>query len=312
MLTVLWAASAEIWPKWQEPLTRALDGIARIEHPGADGSVAAPEAIDAIIYAPGGPVRDFAPFTKARLVQSLWAGVEGIVGAPGLTQPLARMVDPGLTEGMVEYCLGWVMRLHLRMDVYAQDGVWRNAITPPLARERKVTVLGTGALGGAVARQLAAVGFDVAGWSASGRPVEGVRVLPAGESGLTDALSRAAILVTLLPDTPGTAGLIDANRLALLPDGASIINPGRGTLIDDAALIAALDTRRLRRAVLDVFRTEPLPPDHPFWRHPGVTVTPHIAAETRPESAARAVADNLARIAAGEAPLHLVDRARGY
>ena len=172
-------------------------------------------------------------------------------------------------------------------------------------------MLGTGALGGAVARQLAAVGFDVAGWSASGRPVEGVRVL-GGAATLPEALARAEILVTLLPATPGTEGLLDAPALARMPKGAAVVNPGRGSLIDEAALIAALDSGHLGHAVLDVFRAEPLPPQHPFWRHPRVTVTPHIAADTRPGSAAKVVAANLRRLAAGEAPLYLVDRSRGY
>ena len=119
-------------------------------------------------------------------------------------------------------------------------------------------------------------------------------------------------LVLLLPDTAATRGLVNARTLALLPRGAAVINPGRGTLIDDAALLAALDAGHLDRAVLDVFGTEPLPPDHPFWAHPRVVVTPHIASETRVESAATVVAENLRRVMRGEAPLHLVDRTKGY
>ena len=131
MLTVLWGAGERLWPEWQAPLEHELSGLARIVHKPKD-----PAAVDVILYAPGSPLTDFAPFVNARLVQSLWAGVERIVPNPTLTQPLARMVDPGLTQGMVEYCLGWVMRLHLGMDRYAQDGVWRNALIPPLAAER--------------------------------------------------------------------------------------------------------------------------------------------------------------------------------
>ncbi|MDO5529193.1 MAG: NAD(P)-dependent oxidoreductase, partial [Paracoccus sp. (in: a-proteobacteria)] len=157
---------------------------------------------------------------------------------------------------------------------------------------------------------LAGLGFDVCGWSASGRGPEGMRVYAGPD--LEPALSRADILVTLLPDTAETRGLLNAKRLAMLPRGAAIINPGRGTLIDDEALLAALDEGRVSRAALDVFHTEPLPPNHPFWHHERIHVTPHIAAATRPETAALLVAENLRRAASGREPLYLVDRARGY
>lgn len=303
-MKALFAAPESSWPAWQGPLLSECEGVAEVV------LAADPAEVDAIIYAPGGGLRDFTPFVRARLVQSLWAGVESIVTNPTLTQPLARMVDPGLALGMRDYCLGWALRLHLGMDAYAQDGVWRNEITPPLTRARRVTVLGMGELGRFVAQGLKAAGFDVAGWSASGRPVEGVAVFSGPD--LDKALARADLLICLLPDTPATRDLLDAARLALLPKGAAIINPGRGTLIVEAALLAALDAGALSHAVLDVFRTEPLPPGHPFWAHPGVTVTPHIAAETRPETAALLVGENLRRLRDGRPILHLVDRAAGY
>ena len=133
-----------------------------------------------------------------------------------------------------------------------------------------------------------------------------------GDDGLQAALAEAQIVVLLLPRTPKTENILDARRLAMLPMGAVILNPGRGALIDDAALIAALDSGRVRHATLDVFRIEPVPQDHAFWRHPKVTVTPHIAADTRPESASSVIAENIRRGEAGEPFLHLVDRARGY
>lgn len=302
-MKVLFAAPAAMWPDWAPALRAACPEMELTR----DGD---PTSFDAIIYAPGGEIEDLSPYRNARLVQSLWAGVERIVTNPTLTQPLARMVDPGLAQGMAEYCTGWVLRAHLGMDRYAQDGVWRNGQVPPLAHEREVVILGMGELGRAVAAMLAPIGFRLTGYSASGRPVGGVEVL-AGDR-LDQALQRAEVLISLLPDTPGTRGLLNADRLAPLPEGAWLINPGRGTLIDDAALLAALDRGPLAHAVLDVFHHEPLPAGHPFWTHPGVTVTPHIAAETRPETAAPVVAANLRRAMSGQPVHHLVDRAKGY
>lgn len=302
-MKIRFSASHEAWDKWA-PVLRAALPEAELARDGD------PASFDAMIYAPGGDVTDFAPYCNVRLVQSLWAGVERIVTNDTLTQPLARMVDPGLEQGMAEYCTGWTMRAHLGMDRYMQDGVWRNDLSPPLATGRQVTILGMGELGRAVARMLRGIGFGVTGVSASGRPVEGVAVHPLAD--LDRVLEQASILICLLPDTSGTRNLLDAYRLALLPNGAWIINPGRGTLIDDDALLEALDGGRLDHAVLDVLRTEPLPPDHPFWAHPAVTVTPHIAAETRPASAALVAAENLRRAMSGRPILHLVDRAKGY
>ena len=274
---------------------------------------AGPWTFDYLIHQPGGPVADFTPFTRLKAVLSLWAGVEGIVGNPTLAVPLCRMVDPGLTRGMVEWVAAHVLRYHLGTDahVLGQDGVWRHGVVPPLAAERTVAVLGLGELGRAVAVTLHGLGFDVVGWSRRASELAGVRTY-AGEDGLAAALAGAEILVTLLPATPDTEGLIDARRLAMLPEGARLINPGRGGLIDDAALLAALDRGHLAHATLDVFREEPLPAPHPFWAHPRITVTPHVAAETRPETAAETVAENVRRGEAGLPFRYVVDRAAGY
>lgn len=304
MLTVLFAAPS-LWPEYQEPLPRAL------AEAGIDARLvtkAAPEAVDYIVYAPSSPLQDFTPYRRAKAVLNLWAGVERIVGNPTLTQPLCRMVDPGLTEGMVEWVTGHTLRHHLGMDrhIVNPGHVWDPAC-PPLARERGVTILGMGALGAACAAALRALNFPVTGWSRTAKPG-----CLHGEEGLREALARAEILVTLLPKTPETENLLNGRTLAMLPRGAVILNPGRGALIDDAALIAALDAGQVGHATLDVFRIEPLPQDHPFWSHPGVTVTPHIAADTRASTAAHVIAENIRRGEAGEPFLHLVDRTRGY
>jgi glyoxylate/hydroxypyruvate reductase A len=306
---VLFAARSEAWDAWQAPLAAAL------AEAGVTARVvteAAPETVDYILHAPSGGLADFTPFTRLKAVFSLWAGVEDVVGNPTLRVPLARMVDPGLRQGMVEWVTGHVLRHHLGLDTDIRPAgqVWRPRV-PPLARDRRVGVLGLGELGSACAAALAALGFDVAGWSRRPKDLPGIAT-HAGDAGLDAVLARSEILVLLVPRTPETEGLMDAGRLARLPQGAVVLNPGRGALVDDAALLAALDAGRVAHATLDTFRVEPLPPEHPFWTHPAVTVTPHIAAATRPASAARVVAANLARAVAGQPLLHIVDRRAGY
>lgn len=308
-LKVLFAARDGLWDDYRDGLLAAF-----AEH-DLDVDLARshdPTDVDYIIYAPHKGLTDFTPFSNCKAVLSLWAGVERIVTNQTLTQPLAKMVNPDLTQGMLEYVSGHALRYHLGMDrhIADQDGVWA-PVVPPLARDRRVTVLGLGTLGAACAQALATIGFAVTGWSRSAKNVSGVRCL-SGEAELNAALTDAEIVVLLLPDTPDTTDILNAKTLALLASGAFIINPGRGPLIDDAALLAALDAGQVAHATLDVFRVEPLPQDHPYWAHPRVTVTPHIAAETRPQTAAIEVAKSISQVEKG-LPLHnLVDRSSGY
>lgn len=306
---ILFAAHPSRWSIYEQPLRAALDAVGLHYHLAEQ---IAPDQVDYIVYSPNSPLQDFAPFTRAKLVQNIWAGVEKMVGNETLHIPLARMVDPGLTTGMVEWVVGHTLRYHLGMDrhIVNPDHDWLPH-TPPLASERCVAVLGLGALGQAVAAQLVNLGFDVVGWSRRQKSLEGVRCR-AGQDGLQDTLREAEIVITLLPDTPATENTLNAQTLALLPAGSFVINPGRGPLIDDDALLEALDHGQLAGATLDVFRIEPLPEGHPFWNHPRVTVTPHIAAETRPNTASQMIAENIRRGEAGEPFLHLVDRETGY
>lgn len=308
-MPVVLLASDALAAEFEEPLAAVLADLGIVARLLRQAD---PAEVDYIIYAPSSPLQDFALFTRAKAVLSVWAGVERIVGNPSLTQPLCRMVEDGLTEGMVEYVTGHVLRHHLGMDRHIVNPahLW-HPVCPPLARERVVAMLGMGELGTACARALMGLNFQVVGWSRTEKSVPGMRCL-AGEAGLQQALRLADFVVTLLPKTPETEGLLDARRLAWLKRGAVILNPGRGALIDDDALLAALDEGRISHATLDVFRIEPLPPEHPFWRHPNVTVTPHVAADTRADGAARVLAENIRRGEAGEAFLHLVDRALGY
>lgn len=309
MTRVLFAALPFRWPQY-EPHLRAAFAEAGLD---VDlGQEFAPETVDYIVYAPNSDVQDFTPFTRLKAVLNLWAGVEDVVHNPTLRVPLARMVDEGLTDGMVEWVTGHVLRHHLGIDrnLASQNGSWEKHV-PPLARERRVGVLGLGELGSACARALAGLKFEVLGWSRREKSIPGVTCLY-GEEGLREVLARSEILVLLLPLTPATENMIGAKELGALPGGAVLLNPGRGGLIDDGALIAALDSGRLAHATLDTFRTEPLPREHPFWAHPKVTVTPHVASDTRPPTAARVIAENIRRGEAGEPFLHLVDRAAGY
>jgi glyoxylate/hydroxypyruvate reductase A len=307
--TLLFAARAEAWEAWEAPLAEALAEAGLAARLLTE---AAPDTVDYILHAPSGGLADFTPYTRLKAVFSLWAGVEDVVGNPTLRVPLARMVDPGLRQGMVEWVTGHVLRHHLGIDtdIRRTGPDWRPRV-PPLAHERRVGVLGLGELGSACARALAGIGFDVAGWSRRPKDLPGITTHH-GDAGLDAVLARSGIVVLLLPRTPGTEGILNPRTIALLPRGAIILNPGRGALVDDAALLAALDSGHVAHATLDTFRVEPLPADHPFWTHLSVTVTPHIAAATRPATAARVVAANLARAEAGQPLLHLVDRTAGY
>lgn len=308
MPNILFAALTEAWEDYETHLRTALDAQ------GLDYTLATdlpPEEVDYIIYAPNSTVQDFSPFTRLKAVMNLWAGVERVVKNDTLTVPLTRMVDDeGLTQGMVEWVTGHTLRHHLGMDAHIvnPDRTWDDT-PPPLSRDRPVTILGMGALGQACAAALGQLGFPVTGWSRSPKSLP-FRTTH-GADGLREALTGAQIVILLLPDTPATANTLNAETLALPAPGAVILNPGRGPLIDDDALLAALDAN-IGHATLDTFRTEPLPRDHPFWSHPLVTVTPHIASTTRPDSAARVIAANIARAERGETLHHLVDRASGY
>ncbi len=307
-VNILFAAARERWHTYQAPLRQALEARNIRFHLAQDIT---PENVDYIVYAPSSEVQDFTPFTRCKAVLNLWAGVEDVTGNPTLNVPLARMVDHGLTRGMVEWVVGHTLRHHLGMDAHicGQDGLWRKAV-PPLAENRCVTLLGLGAMGTACAEALVALGFQMRGYSRQPKHIHGVDTFSAG--GLNAALKSAEIVILLLPQTPQTENILNAQTLSLLAPGAVVINPGRGPLIDDAALLAALESGALGHATLDVFRREPLPVDDLFWAHPKVTVTPHIASATRPETSAQVIAENIYRGENGAPFLYLVDRKSGY
>lgn len=307
MVNIRFAALPIRWEQYKTPLRRAFEDAGLTDVTMT--TEMAPDITDYVIYAPNSDVQNFRAFTRCKAVLSLWAGVETIVGNETLTQPLCRMVDPSLTQGMVEWVTGHCLRHHLGMDTHitAPAGHWIPH-TPPVAWDRKITILGLGELGAACAQSLSALGFDTHGWARSPKQINGVTC----HTDLATALEDAEGVILLLPDTPATENTLNKHTLALLKPGAFVLNPGRGPLIDDGALLTALNAGQIGHATLDVFREEPLPQAHPFWHHDKITVTPHIAAETRPKWAAKTIAENVRRGEAGLPFLNLVDRALGY
>jgi glyoxylate/hydroxypyruvate reductase A len=310
MINILFAAVTENWSQYQGPLKKELDLIG-LEYKLAERLP--PSEVDYIIYAPNSSIKDFSVFTNLKAVLNLWAGVENVVKNETLTVPLAKMVDEGLTQGMKEWVLGHVMRHHLGIDlhVFGQDGQWRDWSTPPLASERNVTILGLGALGAECASALAKLGFKVRGWSLTKKSIDNV-TCHYGFEGLEKSLLGSEIVVLLLPSTANTENIINLKTISFMSKNAIIINPGRGTLIDDKALLKSLDDGKLAHATLDVFRQEPLPADHLFWQHSKVTVTPHIASETRPSTASQVIATNIDRFEKGKPLLYQVNLDAGY
>jgi glyoxylate/hydroxypyruvate reductase A len=292
---------------WQAALAEHMPELELVAWP-ASGPIDA-----ALAWQP--PAGALAALKTLRIVHALGAGIEELLADQGLAPgvPVVRLVDPSMTRAMGEYVQLQVLRLHRHdLDYRAQQAAqdWRE-LPQKAADERRVGILGLGVLGSEVALRLKVLGFDVAGWSRLQRKQKGIPCF-SGKDGLAALVAQSDILVCLLPLTRETENILDARLFAALPKGAAIVNCGRGAQLVEADLLAALATGQLSAAVLDVFRTEPLPPAHPFWVHPRVVVTPHAAAATNPRTAAPIVAAGLRRFAAGKRPANLVDRARGY
>lgn len=254
-------------------------------------------------------------FPNLKLVISQGAGIDHFLRDDRMPQgvPCVRLVDTLLTAAMTEYVLTHVLRIH-RQTAEFQDaqarGEWVHLETPDTATTR-VGVMGLGELGGDAARRFAGLGFETAGWSRTPKQIDGVTCYH-GPDGLGDFLKGTHFLLCLLPLTPATTDIIDARVLAQLAPGAHLINSARGAHVVDDDLIAALDSGHLAGATLDVFRTEPLPGGHPFWKHPKILVTPHAASHTVARSVAPQIVENIRRVEAGEPLLNQVDLERGY
>jgi glyoxylate/hydroxypyruvate reductase len=309
-MTILLAAdfSAQEWADWWPHLLDALPGETLLRE------LAEPSAVDIALVA-NPPPGLLGGLPKLRLIQSLWAGVDRLLSDATLPRdvPLARMVDPAMSQAIAETALWAVLSLHRDyLDYAAQQrhGLWRQR-PQRRADEVSVAVLGLGEMGRSAALRLAGNGYRVLGWSTHQVELAGV-TCRSGAQQLDAMLGEAEVVVNLLPLTGATRGLFDRHRLQSMRRGASLVNLGRGGHVVEADLLEALDQGQLRHAVLDVFGTEPLPSGHAFWSHPNVTMLPHIAALTDPRSAAAVVARNVRALRSGAPLAHLVDRTRGY
>jgi len=257
----------------------------------------------------------FVALPSLRLVHASGAGVDHILRAPGLPAdlPVCRVIDPAPALAMARHVVHAVLHIlgnHARYAEQQREAQWMR-LPPRALPASRVAVLGLGSMGQAAAQALAALGLPVTGWSRTQRDLPGIPTAH-GMAALDGVLASADVAVVLLPMTAETEGLLDARRLALMPPGAAIVAAGRGNQVVEADLLAALDAGHLSAAHCDVFATEPLPASSPLWRHPRITITPHIASPPDSAALARSVAAALAALDAGETPPGLADRARGY
>jgi len=264
----------------------------------------------ALIASP--PAGTLAKLKGVKLIQSLWMGVEKLLADPGLPKgvPLARLIDPGMvaamTESVVAHVLDW-HRHHYRYRAQQAERQWRRR-KQYLAADRTVGILGLGVLGTDAAQRLLALDFKVAGFSRRKKELPGAQCF----TELAPMLRSTDALVCLLPLTPETSGVLNGRNLGLLKKHGCVINMARGGHLVMSDLLHSLDSGHLAHAYLDVFEAEPLAPNDPLWKHPGVTITPHSAALTEPRTAIAKIVENVERVRSGEKPHHLVDFAAGY
>ena len=279
---------AELWRK---------EFAERLPTHGFDVFPAVPQ-VDAIHYAlvwmP--PLGELARYPSLRAIFSIGAGCDHILRDPDVPRdvPIVRLVDEVSVRDMSHFALHWALHFQRNFHVYAEqqsNGQWQRHPYRDVS-QHCVGVLGLGGMGAPIARQFAALGFTVAGWSRTRKAVEGVACY-AGVDELAELLSRVDILVSVLPLTEATAGLLNRDRLAQMRPGSFVINIGRGQVIDDGDLLAALDSGQIAAAALDVFAVEPLPPTHPYWNHPRVFITPHAAGPTKDVSAIAHIVSNI-------------------
>jgi len=305
-LNLLFASTKEDPERWRRLLEPALPRDRFFAWPDTNGG-----DIDVALVATH-PQGAFARLPRLKLIQSLWMGVENLLADAEVPRgvPLARLIDPGMVHAMAETVIASVLDWHRLRYVYraqqrARAWKWQPQMLPA---DRTVGLLGLGELGRYAAAKLAALGFNVRGWSRRPKAIEGVHC----STDLDEVVSQSQALVCLLPLTAQTRGVLNARAFARMPEGGCVVNLARGAHVVMPDLLAALDSGRLAHAYLDVFETEPLPAASPLWAHPGITLTPHVAALTEPRTALPKIVDNVERVRRGETPLNCVDRAAGY
>jgi len=253
------------------------------------------------------------PNLKAIIV--IGAGADHVLCLKNLPDvPIARLPQPDMRQRMTEYILLHVLRIHRQQQQYDKqqdEKTWKMLFPQPTATERNIVILGAGYLGRHAAVALKNIGFQVSLWSRRSSDLEGIKSFHGGKQ-LQQALSKAEILISLLPLTPQTDKLLSTEALSCLPKGAAIINASRGGIVDDDALLRSLDTEHISAAVLDAFTIEPLPSDHPYWEHPNVTITPHCASAATPEAVAPILYETVAKFENNQSPDFLVSRTAGY
>ena len=267
-----------------------------------------------VIYAWKLPAALYGKARRLRWLQAMGAGVDWAL-VPDLRRRVIVTRAPGVFGSwMSEYVIGWCSWVSQRMETYRaaqRERRWIGDVLPARLRGRTLTLVGIGDIGGEIARVARAVGMRVVGVSRSGRRVPHVDRVHRTVH-LHRALSAADFVAVVVPLTPATRGLIDATALAAMRPDAWLLNIGRGAVVDDAALVEALRTRRIAGAILDVFPSEPLPPEHPLWRLENAVITPHIAGPSTAEEIAPVFNDNLARWLSDQPLHHIVDRRKGY
>ena len=309
-MAVLLASTVGPSERWSAPLAAALPDEELRVYP----EIGDPDDIEVALFAKQQPGL-FPKLRNLKLIIGLQAGVESLLDDPELPAeiPIARSTQPGGDRMIAEYVLMHVLRHHRNMPYFLANQARRAWEKPPvrLASELRVGFMGLGVIAHPCAVLVRDLGYQTASWTRTPREMAGVENF-VGPDGLEPFLNRSDIVVNVLPLTSATEDILNAETLTMLPEGGSVINIGRGQHIVDADLIAALDSGHLSHATLDVYRTEPLPSEHPFWTHPNITLMPHTARLSNPGSVAPQVAENIRRLRAGEPLIQPVNRKAGY